>query len=55
MFFAAVLALVTSCFLTGNVTSRYLAIDITGSEGQTRWRDYAIDLLLSSFRREAQA
>ena len=55
MFFAAALALVTSCFLTGNVTSRYLAIDITGSEGQTRWRDYAINLLLSSLRREAQA
>ncbi len=55
MFFAAALALVTSCFLTGNVTSRYLAIDITGGEGQTRWRDYAINLLLSSLRLETKA
>ena len=51
IFFAAALALVTSCFLTGNVTSKYLAMDITGSDGQIRWRDYAIDLLLLSLRR----
>ena len=48
MFFAAALSLVSSCFLTGHVTSRYLTVDLTKWEGQTRWRDYAIDLLLSS-------
>ncbi|MDE2465138.1 MAG: hypothetical protein KGO02_15695, partial [Alphaproteobacteria bacterium] len=48
--FAAMLGMVTSCFLTGHVTSTYLNFDLTSDEGISEWRDYAIDLLLKALR-----
>jgi AcrR family transcriptional regulator len=49
-FYAAAFSMVTACYLTGQVLSEYLAVDMRTSDGIAEWHEYAIGLLLASLR-----
>ncbi len=54
-FYAAAFSMVTACFMTGQVLSEYLAVDMRTEAGVAEWVDYTIGLLLAAIRPRAGA